>query len=70
MSQSSSEGEEVPLLAKLFNPGTASSRWRSLTGLRRSMSRQPSSSSTASTASVRETLQPSPRFKERRSLHR
>ncbi|EIE27012.1 hypothetical protein COCSUDRAFT_83571 [Coccomyxa subellipsoidea C-169] len=71
ISQSSLDSDEAPLITKLFTGANTSSRWRSLTGLgRRPLSRQQSSSSTTSVASVRETLEPSPRFKERRNLHR
>ncbi|KAK9916339.1 hypothetical protein WJX75_001462 [Coccomyxa subellipsoidea] len=69
--QGSLDTDEAPLITKLFTGGSTSSRWRSLTSLgRRSLSRQQSSSSTTSVASVRETMEPSPCFKERHNLHR
>ncbi|BDA41056.1 probable FT-interacting protein 3 [Coccomyxa sp. Obi] len=70
VAQVSSESDDMPLIKKIFTVGTSASRWRSFTSLGSSLSRQQSSSSTTSVASIRETMEPSPRFKERRSLHR
>lgn len=66
LAQQSSDEDDVPLLVKLFSGRKTSSRWR---GLGR-ISRQSSGASNASAPSVRETMQPSPSFKQRTSLRR